>query len=124
MASEQHSRAERAGSFASSSAETATSPENEKLARLDQSEAGLEKQEDLEGRGEGEDEGLLPQESEKPEPPKSTLKSSVIWMVVNTLATIGIVCAPAPFLSLASSRVLTLVALRFSRTKPSSRIRR
>lgn len=91
MSSDHSSRAERAGSFASSSAETATSPENEKLARLDQSEDGLEKQGDLEIGDEREDDGLLPQETEKPEPPKSTFKSSFIWMIVNTLATIGIV---------------------------------
>lgn len=85
-------RADRAASFSSSSAETATNPENEKLARLDQSEDGIEKQADLEVGDEREDEGLLPQETEKPEPPKSTFKSSFIWMIVNTLATIGIVC--------------------------------
>jgi solute carrier family 35 protein E3 len=35
---------------------------------------------------------LLPQsELEKPQAPETTLRSSIIWMVVNTLATIGIV---------------------------------
>jgi solute carrier family 35 protein E3 len=104
MASEQSDRAQRAGSFSSSSADTATNPENEKLARLDQGEDGLEKQGDLEV---GEDEGLLPQDLEKPEPRKSTFKSSFIWMVVNTLATIGIVCAQRHLF--APSGLLTMV---------------
>jgi solute carrier family 35 protein E3 len=95
MSSEHSSRAGRAGSFSSSSAETATHEENEKLARLTQSEDGMEKLADLEVGEEREADGLLPQESEKPEPPKSTFKSSFIWMIVNTLATIGIVCAPS-----------------------------
>jgi solute carrier family 35 protein E3 len=36
---------------------------------------------------------LLPEEHEKPPPkaPENTTRSAVIWMVVNTLATIGIV---------------------------------
>lgn len=100
MASENHSRAERAGSFSSSSADTATHEENEKLARLDQSEDGMEKlrsPDDLEIGDEREDDDLLPREPEKQEPPKSTFRSSLIWMIVNTLATIGIVCDSCPY---------------------------
>lgn len=41
---------------------------------------------------------LLPEEQEKPPPkaPESTMRSSVIWMVVNTFATIGIVSRKSP----------------------------
>jgi solute carrier family 35 protein E3 len=49
----------------------------------------LEMDDDVE-RAEGT--GLLPQvDQEKPQPAPDTTKSSFIWMVVNTLATIGIV---------------------------------
>ncbi|KAB5558206.1 solute carrier family 35 member E3 [Coniochaeta sp. 2T2.1] len=117
MSSEQNIRAERAGSVSSSSAETATHPDNEKLARLDHSEDGieLEKQGDLEVAGEREDDGLLPQETEKPEPPKSTLKSSFIWMIVNTLATIGIVFTNKAIFSDPSLKLaqLTFAAFHF-----------
>src|SRR4051812_10830904 len=97
--SDDTTRADRAGSVSSSSGETAIHDDNEKLARLDASEDGLGK--DVEGADEREDAGLLPQVlSEKTEPPKATLRSSIIWMVVNTLATIGIVSdgqfAPCP----------------------------
>ncbi len=88
---------ERAGSFSSSSAETATHEDNEKLARLDHTGDGLEtltKPEELEIGEEGEDDGLLPKEPVQEEPPKSGFTSALMWMVVNTLATIGIVCAP------------------------------
>jgi solute carrier family 35 protein E3 len=93
MAGEPTIRLERSASISSSSAETATNEENEKLARLDQSEEGLEKmrmEEDAEA-GDREDDGLLPRIEEKTPPPKSTFTSSLIWMIVNTLATIGIV---------------------------------
>lgn len=82
----------RPASISSSSADTATHEDNEKLARLDQS-GELKKPEDME-IGEREDDELLPQnqrEPEKQEPPKSGFTSSLVWMVVNTLATIGIV---------------------------------
>jgi solute carrier family 35 protein E3 len=97
MSAEPGQRGERTPSISSSSAETATNDDNAKLSRLDQDDDALEKlarPEDLE-MGE-EDEGLLPQLSEKPEPPTSTFYSSAIWMVVNTLATVGIVCVPLP----------------------------
>ena len=97
-------RTDRAGSFASSSTETGTLEEREKMARLDHlSAAGnddddisrLKSPDDLElGReaeAEAEDDSLLPKINEKEEPPKSSFRSAVIWMVVNTLATIGIV---------------------------------
>lgn len=86
---------QRTPSISSSSAETATNEDNARHSRLDQGDDALEKlarPEDLE-MGE-EDEGLLPQISEKSEPPKSSSFSSAIWIVVNTLATVGIVCNP------------------------------
>jgi solute carrier family 35, member E3 len=118
---------ERANSFSSSSAETATHEENEKLARLDHTEEGnfekLKTPEELEIEEEGEDDGLLPKEPEKEEPPKSTFASSLTWMVINTLATIGIVR-----IGLLPSHLSFLADLkccrRFSRTRPSSPTRR
>jgi hypothetical protein len=47
---------------------------------------------DLETAASREDAGLLPQEERgEQSPPKSSFTSGLIWMVVNTLATIGIV---------------------------------
>ncbi len=89
-------RPERASSIASSSTEAGTFDENEKLAKIDHSEDGLKSlkpPEELEMAEDGEDAGLLPPADEKPEPPKNTFMSSLIWMVINTLATIGIVSA-------------------------------
>jgi solute carrier family 35, member E3 len=69
--------------------------EREKLAKLDALDDDVSKPkpaDDVEAGGdEGEDEELLPQVNEKAEPPKSSFTSAVIWMVINTLATIGIV---------------------------------
>jgi len=91
-------RTDRAGSFASASTEAGTLEEREKLAKLDALDddgAKLTPPEDLEVGEEREDEELLPQVDEKPAPPKSTFRSSAIWMVINTLATIGIVRFPS-----------------------------
>lgn len=38
-----------------------------------------------------EDDELLPAQPEKPESPKSSSATGIIWIVVNTLATVGIV---------------------------------
>jgi solute carrier family 35 protein E3 len=90
----------RAASISSSSADTATHEDNDKLARIDPIESSsleeLKRPEELEIGDEEEGDVLLPQhDDEKPEPPKSSFTSSLIWMVVNTLATIGIVrCSP------------------------------
>jgi len=93
-------RPERAASVASSSTETGTHDENEKLAKLDQTEEGMSilKDHDLDDgitRGDQhqhEEAQLLPNGSEKPEPPpKNKFMVSFAWMVVNTLATIAIV---------------------------------
>ncbi|KAK3940509.1 triose-phosphate transporter [Diplogelasinospora grovesii] len=83
------------GSFSSSSAETATHEENGKFARLDGGDCEKKTPEDLEIGDEREDDGLLRPKSgpEIPaeEPPKSSFRAALIWMVINTLATIGIV---------------------------------
>ncbi|KAH8895035.1 triose-phosphate transporter [Thozetella sp. PMI_491] len=111
---------ERTGSFSSSSADTATHEDNEKLARLDQTGEGHEnpkKPEELElgDLGEREDDGLLPKEPVKEEPPKSNFSSALIWMVVNTLATIGIVFTNKAIFSDPSLKLaqLTFAAFHF-----------
>jgi solute carrier family 35 protein E3 len=89
-------RSERIGSIASSCTEVGGLEEhNEKLAQIlddeslsDIKSAATAYQESDHGR---EDEELLPQQLVKEDPPKSSLASSIIWMVVNTFATIGIV---------------------------------
>jgi solute carrier family 35 protein E3 len=107
---------QRTPSISSSSAETATNEDNARHSRLDQGDDALEKlarPEDME-MGE-EDEGLLPQISEKPEPPKSSSFSSAIWIVVNTLATVGIVFTNKAIFSDQSLKLaqLTFAAFHF-----------
>ena len=95
-------RPERPASVASSSTETGTHDENEKLAKLDQTDEGLSVRRDRElddgpGGEEPEDQQLLPHETEKPvPPPKSSFLASLAWMVINTLATIAIVSVLPP----------------------------
>lgn len=81
-------RSDRANSIGSASTEAGVD-ENEKLAKIDPNNV-VEKPHDLE-RGEGEDEGLLKPEEKQPAEPKKNMMSGIIWMVINTLATIGIV---------------------------------
>ncbi|TDZ18431.1 Solute carrier family 35 member E3 [Colletotrichum orbiculare MAFF 240422] len=82
-------RTERAGSFASSSTETGTLHE---LTKLDPMEDSFHKSQTDEEKPGEEDEKLLPESNnEKEAPPKSGFTGAVVWMVVNTLATIGIV---------------------------------
>ncbi|WDK15406.1 triose-phosphate transporter [Colletotrichum graminicola] len=85
-------RPERTGSIASSSTDAATLHELTKLDPMEDSLQNLKSRADEEVAAE-EDEKLLPttDTSEKEEPPKASLASAVIWMTVNTLATIGIV---------------------------------
>lgn len=67
---------------------------DEKLARVDEDGDNLEKlqsPDELDMEKDREDDDLLPKEGENEEPAKNTFMSSFIWMVVNTLATIGIV---------------------------------
>lgn len=97
--SSESGRSERAGSIASSHTETGGYDEhNEKMAPLRDDEESLSNLKsptsvyhDSDHEREGEDEELLPQQPEKAEPPKGSMSSSIVWMVVNTLATIGIV---------------------------------
>ena len=84
-------RTERRGSEASSHTENGgTYEEHEKLASIEKDEESGPREE-MEIGEEREDAAMLPQETEKPEPPKSSMRSALIWMVINTLATIGIV---------------------------------
>lgn len=99
--SSESGRSERAGSIASSHTETGGYDEhNEKMAPLrdDESLTALKSPtsvyHDQDEDQVREDEELLPQTQEKPEPPKGSMASSIVWMVVNTLATIGIVSTP------------------------------
>lgn len=68
---------------------------------------------------------LLPGDAEKPAPVKkdNSTRTAVIWMVVNTLATIGIVSGRRiPFIKSASQAgtYANVLYSRSSRTKPSS----
>lgn len=103
MPTSEDGRSERAGSIASSNTEAGGHDEfNEKQTqayiRDDESLSTLKsptvyQDSHLEGEFEHtEDQELLPQEQEKqPEPPKASARSGLIWIVVNTLATVGIV---------------------------------
>lgn len=67
---------------------------NEKstLARDDESLSALKSPTLYQEEGDHrEDDELLPQDLEKPEPPKASARSGIVWIVVNTLATVGIV---------------------------------
>ncbi|KAK3380013.1 solute carrier family 35 member E3 [Lasiosphaeria ovina] len=89
---------ERAGSFSSSSPDTPTFDDDDKLARLDRTREGDEEKlrappGELDTRN-GEEDGLVPKEAEpqhETSPPSTSLASSLAWMAINTLATIGIV---------------------------------
>lgn len=87
---------DRAPSTASSVTEAETYDENEKHGTLSETEGGfvkLKSPEDLELGDDDERAEMLPVEHEKPAQPapEASVRSSFIWMVVNTLATIGIV---------------------------------
>jgi solute carrier family 35 protein E3 len=68
---------------------------NPRIARLNKPGDDEEKQRlsgDLEAAGDLEDDNLLPKEKQGEQPaPKSSFTSGLVWMVINTLATIGIV---------------------------------
>lgn len=97
--SSEGARSERAGSIASSHTEAGAHDEefNEKQAFLQDDESlrspTLYQDSHHEGENDREDEELLPPPSEKKpaEPAKSSATSGVVWIVVNTLATVGIV---------------------------------
>jgi solute carrier family 35, member E3 len=94
---------DRAPSTSSSVAEAETFDDNEKhstMSETDGSFVKLKSPEDLE-IGDGDDierAELLPVEHEKPPQPapEASVRSSFVWMVVNTLATIGIVSSCVP----------------------------
>lgn len=89
-----HAEGSLAGSASFADAEKRAA-ENEKLARIDRHSDEhlneLKPSEELEISDGREDEELLPQPSEKPEPPKSSIVGTLLWTSINTLATIGIV---------------------------------
>ncbi|ROW12649.1 hypothetical protein VMCG_00804 [Cytospora schulzeri] len=116
-------RSERIGSIASSCTEVGGLEEhNEKLAQIldeesdpDLKAAATAYNESDHGR---EDEELLPQQLVNEDPPKSSLASSIIWMVVNTFATIGIVFVNKAIFSDPSLKLaqLTFAAFHFTIT--------
>lgn len=118
-------KTERAASIASSSTDTATAEEQVALMKLDPLHSDdddvsrLRSPDELDIHDETDDRaGLLPRENEKPtEEPKSNFKAACIWMIVNTLATVGIVSTLNQF---DAGAALTLY--RYSPTRPSSRI--
>jgi len=95
---------ERADSFSSSSAETRTSlQENEKLAGFDSTsddEEKLRSPNELDIGEDDEDDNLLQREveglrlEEPTPPPKTSFSTALMWMAVNTIATVGIVSLP------------------------------
>ena len=112
---------DRAGSFDSSSTRSPTMYEaNEKLAQFYDDEEKLLSPDELEAgfNDDDEDRTLLsqtPQGDQSPSPPTQTsFTTAILWMVANTLATIGIVRRPPPHLS------PTTNPPRSSPTKPSS----
>lgn len=94
---------DRAPSTSSSVTEAEPFDDNEKHATMSEADGSfikLKSPEDLE-IGDGDDierAELLPAEHEKPPQPtpEASVRSSFIWMVVNTLATIGIVSPGFP----------------------------
>ncbi|ROT35913.1 solute carrier family 35 member E3 [Sodiomyces alkalinus F11] len=96
----------RVPSFASSATATGSLEERDNLLKsdpledeLDDDFPQLKRACDLEARRDDGDEEanehtrLLPRRTEQSETPKSNFKSALIWMVVNTIATVGIVFA-------------------------------
>lgn len=90
---------ERAGSIASSHTETGGHDEfNEKTTyiRDDESLTALKspasyQDTSFEDDAQEEDDELLSHPPEKPQPPASSATSGIVWIAVNTLATVGIV---------------------------------
>lgn len=81
--------ADRAPSVSSSVTEADAYDDHEKMAGV----SSLKDPEELEIGDDIESAGLLPLEQEKPEAKKSdnSARTAALWMIVNTLATIGIV---------------------------------
>ncbi|ROW17667.1 hypothetical protein VPNG_00959 [Cytospora leucostoma] len=116
-------RSDRTGSIASSRTEAGGLDEhNEKVAQLHDEEGipGINTPTTLyhESDPEREDDELLPPQLVKEEPPRSSLRSSITWMVVNTFATIGIVFVNKAIFSDPSLKLaqLTFAAFHFTIT--------
>ncbi len=113
--------AERAPSISSSITEAEAYDENEKNGTTNLTDDSFVKLKSLGNLELGDDverAELLPAEDEKPSQPKpdSSVRTAFVWMVVNTLATIGIVSSG---FSDASKRRLTSYCSRSSRIKQS-----
>jgi len=112
---------ERRLSNASSHTEAGSCAENEKLAKLDHTEDGMARahvREEMEMEDGEEGDGLLSRDqlpAEKPEPESTGFMTALIWMVINTLATIGIVFTNKAIFSDPSLKLaqLTFAAFHF-----------
>lgn len=92
---------DREPSISSSTTEAEAFDDNEKngvVGATDANYANLKSPDELEIGDDVERAELLPGEDEKPPPkaPENTMRTAGIWMVVNTLATIGIVSLISP----------------------------
>lgn len=84
--------ADRAVSIGSSSAEADFNDDNDKMSSNESSFVKIRSAEDMEAGSEIERQELLPMVEEKTaQAAASEYRQAIIWMIVNTLATIGIV---------------------------------
>jgi solute carrier family 35 protein E3 len=119
--------ADRASSISSSITEAQADEEHEKNGAMNSAEGSfvkLKSPEDLEIGDDVETAELLPAEHEKPPQtkPDPSVRSAFVWMVVNTLATIGIVSSSvSKFHQNVLEGKLTRCCSRSSRTKQSFR---
>jgi solute carrier family 35 protein E3 len=89
---------DRSASISSSSTQAESYDDTlEKSLHHDVTYVKARRSDDFELGKEVETEDLLPVEHEKVQEAPSTVRSSILWMIVNTLATIGIVCPSIPF---------------------------
>ncbi|RQM06476.1 hypothetical protein DH86_00002330, partial [Scytalidium sp. 3C] len=116
----QGSFATRAPPASSSSTDNESYDANEKRGDLSSSESSVERlqtPEELEIEDENASAGLLTgeQQAEKPKPQEQSIRTSFIWMLVNTLATIGIVFTNKAIFSDPSLKLaqLTFAAFHF-----------
>lgn len=114
----------RVASSSSPPAESATQDESEKLARL--SPRGEEFQDpkapdDKEVGHAGESTAMLPEQQVQAEPAKTSIRTAIIWMMINTLATVAIVRpCPCSQPGVPKPADRNTLRLRSSRTKPFS----
>lgn len=91
--------ADRAVSIGSSSAEADFNDDNDKMSSNESSFVKIRSAEDMEAGSEIERQELLPMVEEKTaQAAASEYRQAIIWMIVNTLATIGIVSGSSFFL--------------------------